>query len=97
MKHATMLLAAVSLAVTAAVGTSALGSGEARAADTVDVRTCNGGEIRLKVAEKRMLGLHNQKRVSRDLKRLCVHPALQRAAAGTRRTCSKTTISRTAT
>lgn len=78
MRHATMLLAGVLLAVTAAVGASALDSGKAQAANTVNVKTCTGGKIALKVAEKRMLDLHNQKRKSRE--RLCVHPALQRAA-----------------
>jgi uncharacterized protein YkwD len=80
MKHATTLLAAALMAVTAAFGASALDSGEAQAADTVDVKTCTGGKIALKADEKRMLELHNQRRRSRELRRLCVHPALQRAA-----------------
>ena len=42
MRHASMLLAAL-LAVTAAIGASALDSGEARTADTVNLRTCTGG------------------------------------------------------
>lgn len=79
MRHASMLLAAL-LAVTAAIGASALDSGEARAADAVNVRTCTGGKIALKADEKRMLELHNQKRKGQGLRRLCVHPALQRAA-----------------
>lgn len=80
MKHATTLLAAALLAVAAAFGASALESGKAQAANTVNVKTCTGGKIALKVDEKRMLDLHNQKRRSRELRRLCVHPALQRAA-----------------
>ena len=80
MKHATTLLAAALLAVTVAFGASALDSGEVQAADTVNVRTCTGGKIALKADEKRMLDLHNQKRRSQELRRLCVHPALQRAA-----------------
>ena len=80
MKHATALLAAALMAVTAAFGASALDSGEAQAADTVNVKTCTGGKIALKADEKRMLDLHNQKRRSQELRRLCVHPALQRAA-----------------
>ncbi len=79
MRHATILLAAV-LAVTAAIGASAMDAGKARAADTVNVGTCTGGKIALKADEKRMLELHNQKRRSQGLQRLCVHPALQRAA-----------------
>ena len=80
MKHATTLLAAALMAVTAAFGASALDSGEAQAADTVNVKTCTGGKIALKADEKRMLDLHNQKRRSQERRRLCVHPALQRAA-----------------
>ena len=75
-----MLLLAALLAVTAAIGASALDSGEARAAETVNVRTCTGGKIALKADEKRMLELHNQKRKGQGLRRLCVHPGLQRAA-----------------
>ena len=80
MRHASMLLLAALLAVTAAIGASALDSGEARAAETVNVRTCTGGKIALKADEKRMLELHNQKRKGQGLRRLCVHPGLQRAA-----------------
>ena len=80
MRHATILLLAAMLAVTAAIGASALDAGKARAADTVNVKTCTGGKIALKADEKRMLELHNQKRKSQGLRRLCVHPALQRAA-----------------
>jgi uncharacterized protein YkwD len=80
MKHAITLLAAAFLAVTAAFGASALDPSEVQAADTMNVRTCTGGKIALKADEKRMLDLHNQKRRSQELRRLCVHPALQRAA-----------------
>jgi len=80
MKHAMTLLVAALMAVTAAFGASALDSGEAQAADTVNVKTCTGGKIALKADEKRMLDLHNQKRRSQERRRLCVHPALQRAA-----------------
>lgn len=80
MRHTALLLVAVLLAVTAAAGVSALDAGKARAADTVNVRTCAGGKIALKVDEKRMLDLHNQKRKSQERRRLCIHPALQRAA-----------------
>lgn len=80
MRHTAILLVAALLAVTAAAGASALDAGKARAANTVNVRTCTGGKIALKADEKRMLELHNQKRKGRGLPRLCVHPALQRAA-----------------
>ena len=52
----------------------------AKAADTVRVRTCAGETIALKPQETRMLRLHNQARISRDLRPLCIHPALERAA-----------------
>jgi len=80
MRYATMLLAGVALAILAMVGASVLDPTKAQAANTVNVRTCTGGKISLKAAEKRMLDLHNQKRKSQNLRRLCVHPALQRAA-----------------
>src|SRR5918997_1080825 len=80
MRHAATLLAAALLAVGAAFGASALDPGRAQAADTVNIETCTGGKMALKVDEKRMLDLHNQKRRSQELQRLCVHPALQRAA-----------------
>ena len=75
-----MPLAGILLAIMALVGASALDPGEAQAADTVNVRTCTGGKMALKADEKRMLDLHNERRRSQDLRRLCVHPALQRAA-----------------
>ena len=82
MRYATMLLAGILLAGASLVGASALVPGKAQAAGTVNVGTCSGGKISLKTAEKRMLDLHNQKRKSQGLRRLCVHPALQRAARG---------------
>ena len=44
------------------------------------VRSCNGGKVSLSSDEKRMLELHNKARADRRLPRLCVHPALQKAA-----------------
>ncbi len=79
MRYATMPLAGILLAIMAMVGASALDPGKAQAADTVSVRTCSGGKIALKADEKRMLDLHNERRRSQELRRLCVHPALQRA------------------
>ena len=52
---------------------------EAEAAGNT-VKTCTGGRITLKTEEKRMLDLHNQTRAERGLPKLCIHPALQRAA-----------------
>ncbi len=80
MRHVRLMLASVLLAVVAAAGVSAVEPEEAAAANTVSVKSCSGGTIQVKVAEKRMLDLHNKTRASRNLPRLCVHPALQRAA-----------------
>jgi len=80
MRYVTVLLAAVVLAMAAAVGVSAAKPEEAGAASPVTVRTCTGGSITLKANEKRSLDLHNSTRMSRGLRALCVHPALQRAA-----------------
>jgi uncharacterized protein YkwD len=49
------------------------------AADST-IRNCTGSKITLKTIEKTMLDLHNRKRASRGLPRLCVHPKLQKAA-----------------
>ena len=74
------MLASVLLAVVAAAGVSAVEPEEAAAANTVSVNSCTGGTTQVSVAEKRMLDLHNNARASRNLPRLCVHPALHRAA-----------------
>ena len=43
-------------------------------------RACGGGTIALNADEERLLQLHNRARAKRDLKALCVHPALTAAA-----------------
>ena len=78
MRQIAVLLTAVFLAAFAAVGVSAVKPKEAAADSTV--RSCSGSKITLKTIEKTMLGLHNRKRASRGLPRLCIHPALQKAA-----------------
>ncbi len=80
MRYLAVVLASVLLAAVAAVGISAVGPEEVKAANTVSVRACTGGTVTLSNAEARMLRLHNKRRASRGLSRLCVHPALQRAA-----------------
>lgn len=50
------------------------------AAGTVKVKGCTGTRVTLDVKEKSMLIKHNRVRANKGLKRLCVHPALQRAA-----------------
>jgi uncharacterized protein YkwD len=78
MKQIAVLLTAVFLAAFATVGMSAV---EPRvAAADATIRSCTGSKVTLKTTEKIMLDLHNQKRASRGLPRLCVHPTLQKAA-----------------
>lgn len=43
-------------------------------------KACGGGTIALNADEERLLRLHNRARAKRDLKPLCVHPALTAAA-----------------
>ena len=52
----------------------------AEAAGGGEVRTCGGGTISLNADEKRTYVLHNKERKERNLKPLCVHPDLQKAA-----------------
>jgi uncharacterized protein YkwD len=77
---ASVVLAATVLAAVAAVGVFALGVEEAGARGSATAKTCGGGRIDLKANEKRALQLHNRAREQRNLKPLCVHPALQKAA-----------------
>ena len=77
---ASVVLAATGLAVAAAIGGFALAAEEAGAWGAATARTCGGGRIELKAKEKRALQLHNRAREHRNLKRLCVHPKLQKAA-----------------
>jgi uncharacterized protein YkwD len=80
MRHAAMVLASIFLAILAAATTSAVEPERADAA-AITVKSCTGRDVRLSAAEKTMLNLHNRKRASRNLPRLCIHPALQRAAS----------------
>jgi uncharacterized protein YkwD len=77
---ASVVLAATVLAVVVAIGVFALEAEEAGARGAATARTCGGGRIDLRASEKRTLQLHNRAREQRELKRLCVHPKLQRAA-----------------
>lgn len=79
MRHQiSLVFLALILALTAAVGVSAVEPREAAAQTTVS--TCSGGTITLSDAEKRSLYLHNQTRESNGLAKFCVDPALQKAA-----------------
>lgn len=79
MRYLTVVFASVLLAAVTAFGVSFVEPDKAEAA-TVGVRGCTGTIVQLTPAEKQMLGRHNQTRANRGLPRLCVHPALQRAA-----------------
>lgn len=79
-RHFKVILLAAMLAVAAAFGAVAVEPKEAEAANTTSVRGCTGGKVELTSAEKKMLDLHNRERADRGLSRLCVHPALQKAA-----------------
>lgn len=64
----------------AAVGVAAVQAPVAKAAGGGNVNKCGGGKIFLNSKEKMTFSLHNQVRRHHNLKPLCVHPALQRAA-----------------
>jgi uncharacterized protein YkwD len=80
LRRTTIVLIAVMLAAAVALGVATVKPGEAGAADTVTVKGCSSTSVTLTAAERRMLDLHDQKRASQRLSKLCVHPALQRAA-----------------
>lgn len=61
-------------------GVLAAESPVAQAASGGSVNKCGGGKITLNADEKRIFARHNSARSQRDLKPLCVHPALQKAA-----------------
>ncbi len=77
-RHVTAVLGAVVLAGVIAFFCAAVEQERAVAATTVN--TCSGGSISLKAEEKRILVLHNEARRNHGLARLCVGPALTRAA-----------------
>lgn len=79
MRYLAVILASIFLAALTAVGGMALEPQRAEAAGTT-VKGCTGTNVTLKANEYRMLTLHNKARASKGLARLCVHPALQRAA-----------------
>lgn len=85
LKYAATALTAAMLAAVAALGATAVEprSADAEVGATVGATaaaSCTGGNVNLSADEKRMLDLHNRARADRGLRRLCVHPDLQRAA-----------------
>lgn len=79
MRQASTIVAALVLGLAVTLGLSTVEPRTAEAG-TVQVRGCTGTDVTMTGAEKEMLNLHNRARASRNLPRLCVHPALQRAA-----------------
>jgi uncharacterized protein YkwD len=80
MKHTLVAVFSALLLGTLALGILAVGAPTAQAAGGGYVNKCGGGMILLDANEKRAFALHNAARRDRDLKPLCAHPALQKAA-----------------
>lgn len=89
LRYTAMVLLAALLAAVTAVGATAAETEEtgveretARDAEVgaASVQSCTGGNVDLSSDEERMFELHNKARADRGLSRLCVHPALQKAA-----------------
>lgn len=78
MKFVAFLLVVVSVAVAATTFLATPPAAEA--AGGGPVKKCGGGSIILDADEKKTFALHNRERRDRNLKPLCVHPKLQRAA-----------------
>ncbi len=79
MKYLAVLFVSIFFAAIAAVGVSVADPPRAEAAGGYAAK-CGGGRILLQAPEKRLFDLHNRERTQRRLPRLCVHPALKRAA-----------------
>lgn len=77
MRCMAFLFAAVAVA---AAATFLANPPAAEAAGGGEVRKCGGGGIFLKADERQVFNMQNRERADRGIKRLCVHPALQRAA-----------------
>ena len=79
-RYVSIMIMAAMLAMIAIMVASMAQTRTAEAADRVAVKGCTGTNVTLKTTEKRMLDLHNKERTDRGIARLCVHPALQKAA-----------------
>lgn len=80
MRYLTALSVSVFVAVAVAMMAFLATPPTAEAAGGGSVKKCGGGTISLKADEKKSFALHNKERRDRDLKSLCVHPDLQKAA-----------------
>jgi uncharacterized protein YkwD len=78
MRYVAFVFLAVAVATVAITYLST--SQAAEAAGGGKVKRCGGGRIFLNADEKQVFAMHNRERVERNKKRLCVHPALQKAA-----------------
>src|SRR3712207_6575254 len=79
MRQIVITIAAVVLATIGAA--AAVFAAEPEEVETASaVTTCSGGRRQLNATEEGTLPLHNQVRENRNMSRLCVHPALTRAA-----------------
>ncbi|MGH3086786.1 MAG: CAP domain-containing protein [Rubrobacteraceae bacterium] len=81
MKRLSIVTAAILMAAIVALGISALDPDPAAgSASGSKVRKCGGGKISLNANEKRVFNLHNKARKQKNLRVLCVHPKLKKAA-----------------
>ena len=80
MKHTVVAVFCALLLSIVALGILAVEAPVAQAAGGGYVKKCGGGKIFLNASEKKAFELHNAARRDRNLRALCVHPALQRAA-----------------
>lgn len=80
MRYLAFLSVSVFVAVAVAVMSFLATPPAAEAAGGGAVKKCGGGRISLNADEKQSFVLHNRERRDRNLKSLCVHPDLQKAA-----------------
>lgn len=77
--HLFTLVLALLTAMLAALAVSAVQPSEAHAA-TKTAPKCGGGTVNVTARELTVLNLHNNARANNGLPKLCVHPALRKAA-----------------
>ena len=80
MKRFLLLVFAAALASVFAASVSAVEAPEATAAGGGYVKKCGGGKMLLNAKEKTTFTKHNNIRRNHNLRTLCVHPKLQKAA-----------------
>lgn len=78
MRHFAVVLASMLVAFVAALAATFVDPQSADA--STRVKSCTGGKIELKADEKRVFVLQNRERADRGLRKLCVHPKLQKIA-----------------